>query len=115
MDSLPICPQYTFAHARMAGEIGNRDAFQPQSPRSQQVKAAVPRKIVNPGRGFEKNDGLSFWLRCALRHLSCHGGNLQVIEPADETALDALCAKLGEAGKHWRIILDGAEDETLEL
>ena len=50
-----------------------------------------------------------------MGYLPRHGSNLEVVESADEAALDALFVKLGEAGKHWQIILNGAEGETLEL
>jgi hypothetical protein len=89
------------AHARVAGEICDGNPFQAQGPRSQQVKSAVPREIVNACGCLEEYDGLS---RCGRReagHASRDARDLEIIQPADESALEALGVKVFE--RHRRV------------
>lgn len=54
------------------------------------MKAAVPRQIVDSGRGFEEDNGSA---RRSGRLMGNTFGNtcdLEVIQPADESAFDAL-------------------------
>ncbi len=60
------------------------------------MESAIPGEIVNACGGFEKDHRLSGWLRCALRYLPRHVGNLQVIQAADKAAFDALGKKVFE-------------------
>ena len=54
------------------------------------MKTAVPRKVVDPGRGFEKNNGSTRGGRRSSDHSFCDPRDLEIIEPADEAALNAL-------------------------
>jgi hypothetical protein len=58
------------------------------------MKPAVPGKIVNPGGGLEENNGRAGRRRRLADNTPCNPGNFQVVEPADQAALDALFEKL---------------------
>ena len=57
MRIVAVRAEHAVAHAGAAGKVGHRNALQPQGPRRQQVKAAVPGEIVDAGRGLEEYDG----------------------------------------------------------
>jgi hypothetical protein len=82
------------AHARMAGEIDYRDSLQTQRPRSQQVKTAVPGEIVDARGCFEEDDRRARGLQFLTRNSPGHRRDFQVIEPADQSAFDALGEKI---------------------
>ena len=85
-----VCPQYTMTHTGVTGKIRYRDPLQPQRPRRKQMKATVPRQVIDPRGGFEEDN----W--CARRrgrltgNASCQARDFKIVEPADESALDAL-------------------------
>ena len=54
------------------------------------MEAAVPRKVVDPGRGLEENDGSPARSGRSADHPFCDTGDLEIIEPADQAALNAL-------------------------
>jgi len=81
-------------HPRIAREICDRDALQAQRPRGQQMKSAVPREIVNPRGGLEEDDRRARRLWFLARNFSRHRRDLEIIEPADKSAFDALGEKL---------------------
>ena len=101
---IAICPQHTMTHPRIAGEIYNRYTLQSQRPRRQQVEPAVPREVVDPRRCFEEDDWRAHRLRGALHHLPRHIGNLQVIQPSDESAFNALREKILEPANHCSLL-----------
>jgi len=90
MNIVPICPQHAVTHPGMACKIGYRNPFQPQGPGCQQMKSAVPGKIIDPGGGFEEDDGRACRRRRLARNFFCDLRNFEIIEPADQSALDAL-------------------------
>jgi hypothetical protein len=87
---IPIRPQHALAHARITGEIRHRDSLQAERPRSQQVKSAVPRKIVNARGCLEEDNRRAIRMRFFASHFARHGSDLEIIEPADKSAFDAL-------------------------
>ena len=60
------------------------------------MKSGVPREVINPCGCLEEEDRRVGELRLALRNLPCHAGDLQIIEPAGESAFDALGEKFLE-------------------
>ena len=60
------------------------------------MESAVPREIIDPCGCFEEDDGRASWFRFAFRNLLCHLGDLQIIEPADKSAFEALGEKIFE-------------------
>ena len=57
------------------------------------MKAAVPREIVNAGGGFEEDDGLSLRGRRVARYETRCARDLEIIEAADESAINSLLEK----------------------
>jgi len=105
MNIVPICSQDALAHPRVARKIRDRDSLQPQRPRSEQVKAAVPREIVNACGGFEEDDGLSLRGRQVTSYKSRHARDLEIVESTDESAFEALGEEFGES-IHGLLIFD---------
>ena len=60
------------------------------------MKATIPGEIIDPGRGFEKYDGRPGRRRRLADDTFCQARNLEVIQPADESAFDALGDKFGK-------------------
>jgi hypothetical protein len=90
-------------HARVAGKINHWDSLQAERPRGQQMKSTVPGKIVNAsGRFEEDNRRVRGSWRVASYEL-CDSGNLEVVEPADKSAFDALGIKVFYARSHYQI------------
>lgn len=54
------------------------------------MKAAVPREIVNACGGFEEDDGRAFGGWRLAGDEPCHPRDLEIIEAADQSALEAL-------------------------
>ena len=85
-----VCSQHTFTHTGIAGKISNGNPLQAECPRGQQVKSAVPGKVVNAGGGFEENNGSArgSW-RIASYELR-DSRNFEIVESADKAAFDTL-------------------------
>jgi hypothetical protein len=81
-------------HARVTGEIYNRDSPQAQRPGGQQVKTAVPGEIINTGGGFEEYDRCGRRLRVLAGYAPRHRRDFEIIQPADQPAFDALGVKI---------------------
>jgi hypothetical protein len=90
---ITIRTKHALAHAGIASEISDWDSLQTKSPRGQQMKSAVPGKVINAGGGFEKNNGRAVRLGFLPGNLLCDTGNFEVIQPADESAFDTLGKK----------------------
>ena len=54
------------------------------------MKSAVPREIIDPCRGFEERDRCTRWLWLLTGNAPRYARYLQIIEPADESAFEAL-------------------------
>jgi len=102
-----IGSEYTLAHPRVAGEDRNRHALQAQRPGCEQVKSAVPREIVNPGGGFEEDDRLSLRRRFLARNMPRHRRDLEIVESADQSALEALGDKFSKHGNDGSLFRNG--------
>ena len=62
------------------------------------MKSAIPRKVIDTCRGFEENDWRTVRLWFFAGHLARHGCDLEIIESADESALDTLGEKFFQHG-----------------
>ena len=62
------------------------------------MESAVPGQVVNAGGCFEENDRRAFGLRFLTSHLMRYKCYLEIIEPADKSAFDALGEKIFEHG-----------------
>ena len=54
------------------------------------MEAAVPGEIVDARGGLEKDHRRARGGRFAPRHLPSHAGYFEIVEPADQSAFDAL-------------------------
>jgi hypothetical protein len=61
------------------------------------MKATIPGKVVNAGRGFEENDRCARGSRGLASHLLCQACDFEIVEPADKSALEALFEEFREA------------------
>src|SRR5258708_255218 len=61
------------------------------------MEAAVPGEIIDPGRRLEKDNWLSMRFGCAPRHQPGHLRNHQVIDVAQNPALEALIVEIIQA------------------
>jgi hypothetical protein len=61
------------------------------------MKPAVPREIVDPGRGLEKEDRRLGGRRRLAGDAPCEARDPEIIQPADESAFDALCEEFRES------------------
>lgn len=64
------------------------------------MKPAVPREIVDPSRGFEKDNWRARGRGRVVGNASCNARDLEIVKPADESALDALSEEFVEHG-NW--------------
>ena len=92
-----IRPEHAMAHARVTCKINHRNFLQAERPRYQQMKSAVPRKIVNASGCFEKNNRRAIWLRLFAEHFARQRCDLEIVEPAHKSAFDALGEELFHA------------------
>lgn len=90
MNLIAICAKHAVTHPGMTRKISDRDPSETQRPGGEQMEAAVPRKIVDPGRSLEENDGRTGRRRRPSDHSLCNPRDLEIIEPADQAALNAL-------------------------
>jgi hypothetical protein len=58
------------------------------------VKPAVPGEIVNPGGGFEEDDGRARSGRRLTSYELRQARDLEIVEPANESAFEALGEKI---------------------
>ena len=65
------------------------------------MKSAVPGKIVDPGGGFEEDDGRACRRRRLARNFFCGLRNFEIVEPADQSALDALSVEFWKHGEKF--------------
>ncbi len=82
----------------MTCKISNRDPLQSQRPGGQQMKPTIPGEIIDPGGGFEKDDRRAVSRRRVTSDEFCYARNFDVIEPAEESALEALGEEFSEHG-----------------
>jgi hypothetical protein len=61
------------------------------------MEAAVPGEVIDPGRGFEENDRGAGRRGGLSSHALCDTRDLEVVQPADEPALDALFVELSKS------------------
>ena len=90
MNLIAIRAKNAVTHPGMTRKICDRDPFQSQSPGGKQMEAAVPRKVVDPGRSFEKNNGRPGGSRRPSDHPFGDPRDLEIIKPADQAALNTL-------------------------
>ena len=57
------------------------------------MEAAVPGEIVDPGRGFEEYNRRALSRRRLTGNKFCEPSNFEIVEPASETAFEALYVK----------------------
>ena len=93
MRVISVRPQYTFAHARITGKINDGDALQAKRPRRQQMESAVPGEIVNASGCLEENNRRARRMRRVTSYKLRHARDLEIIEPADESAFETLGEK----------------------
>ena len=60
------------------------------------MESAVPREVIDPCGGFEERDRRAGSRRRATSYELRHTRNLQIIEPADESAFEALSEEFFE-------------------
>src|SRR5215216_1486845 len=78
------------AHAGVTGKIGDRDSLQAQRPGGKQMKTTVPRKIINARGSLEKHNRCARRTRRLASDAFRQARDLEIVEPADESAFDAL-------------------------
>lgn len=98
MNIVPIRAQHTMTHARVAGKISNGNPLEPQRPGGEQMKSAVPGKIIDPGGGFEKDNRRARRSWRLADDTLCHTRDFQIVEPADKSAFEALSEEVLEHG-----------------
>ena len=60
------------------------------------MESAIPREIVNACGCLEKNNGRALRGWGETGDMFCHARDLEIIKPADKSALDALGVKIFE-------------------
>ena len=87
---IPIRSHYALAQAGVARKIYNGNPVQAQCPRDEQMKAAIPREVIDTGGSFEEDNRRAAGLRLLASDSLCNGCDLEIIKPADESAFDSL-------------------------
>ncbi len=90
MHIIPVRSQHTMAHARVACKVSNRNSLQPQRPGCEQMESTVPGEVIDPCGSFEKSDRRAARRRRVTSDESRYASDLQIIEPADKSAFEAL-------------------------